>query len=223
MHSSFLDIAVILGVIHGSTSDGVYCYTNDQVLSSALRISTSFINVYPLANRTTDSSGKVLGIPIGRYPEDVYNGTGTQTDGGNPWYLCTAAMAQFMYAASTEYNAAQTITVTNTSKPFFDYFAPGAGVSVGQTHTYGSPKYNKVINGLNGWGDAFLRTVKYYTPTDGHLSEEFNRVTGAPQGAQDLTWSYAGVLTAAFARAEARGQKAYVKNLANLGIAANTS
>ncbi|TKA68494.1 hypothetical protein B0A55_08791 [Friedmanniomyces simplex] len=221
--SSYLDIAVVLGVIHGYAGDGVYSYTNDEVLSSALRISTSFIDVYPIANTTTDSSGLTLGIPIGRYPEDVYNGTGTQTNGGNPWYLCTAAMSQFLYSASTEYGGAGSISITNTSKPFFDYFAPAAGLQVGQTYNYGSQKYNQAINGLNGWGDAFMRTVKHYTPADGYLSEEYNRNTGVPQGAADLTWSYASVLTAAFARAELRGQKAYVKSLADLGITANTA
>lgn len=39
--SSYLDIAVILGVIHGYAGDGVYAYTDPEVLSSALRISTS--------------------------------------------------------------------------------------------------------------------------------------------------------------------------------------
>jgi len=221
--SSYLDIAVVLGVIHGYAGDGVYGYTNDEVLSTAVRIATSFIDVFPIANTTTDSSGQVLGIPIGRYPEDVYNGTGTATNGGNPWYLCTAAMSQFMYSASTQYGDAGSISITNVSKPFFDYFAPEAGLQIGQTYSYGSSKYNQVINSLNGWGDAFMRTIKNNTPSDGHLSEEFNRNTGVPQGAADLTWSYASVLTAAFARAELRGQKAYAKNLANLGITANTS
>ncbi|KAK4541511.1 hypothetical protein LTR36_007957 [Oleoguttula mirabilis] len=221
--ASYLDIAVVLGVIHGYAGDGVYGYTNDEVLSTALRIATSFIDVYPIANTTTDSASLVLGIPIGRYPEDVYNGTGTLTNGGNPWYLCTAAMSQFMYSASTTYGDAGSISITNVSKPFFDYFAPEAGLKVGQTYSYGSQKYNQAVSSLNGWGDAFMRTIKYYTPSDGHLSEEFNRNTGVPQGAADLTWSYASVLTAAFARAELRGQTAYAKNLANLGITANTS
>lgn len=221
--SSYLDISVVLGVIHGYAGDGVYGYTNDQVLSTALRIATSFIDVYPIANTTKDSSGQVLGIPIGRYPEDVYTGTGTAPNGGNPWYLCTAAMAQFLYSVSTEFADHGSITVTNTSKPFFDYFAPTAKVSVGQTYGYGSQKYNQAVNGLNGWGDAFMRTVKYYTPADGRLSEEYNRNSGVPTGAADLTWSYASILTASFARAELRGQKSFVKNLANLGIQANTA
>jgi len=63
--SSYKDIAVVLGVIHGYAGDGVYNFTNDRVLSSALQISTSFLSVYPIANTTRDSSNRVLGIPIG--------------------------------------------------------------------------------------------------------------------------------------------------------------
>lgn len=219
--ASYLDTAVILGIIHGYAGDGVYNYTNDEVLSTALRISTTFIDVYPIANTTTNAAGLTLGIPIGRYPEDVYNGTGSQTNGGNPWYLCTAAFSQFMYAASIEYSTAGSIAVTNTSKSFFDYFAPEANVTVGQTYSNGSTEYSDIVSSLNGWGDAFMRTIMYYTPEDGHLTEEINRNTGKPQGAADLTWSYASVLTAAFTRASLRGQTAYVGDLADLGFTPN--
>ena len=61
--SSYLDTAVILGVIHGYAGDNVYGYTNDEILSTALRISTSFIDVFPIASTHTDSTGKILGIP----------------------------------------------------------------------------------------------------------------------------------------------------------------
>jgi glucoamylase len=136
-------------------------------------------------------------------------------------YLCTAAFAQYMYSASSEYKAAGKISVTDISKPFWDYFAPQAGLQAGQTYSSSTARYRQATNGLNGWGDAFMRTVKYYTPDDGSLAEEFNRDTGVPQGAADLTWSYASVLTAAFARAELRGENGYVRSLANLGATPN--
>jgi glucoamylase len=158
---------------------------------------------------------------IGRYPEDVYNGTGTEPNGGNPWYLCTAAFAQYMYSASSEYESAGKISVTDISKPFWDYFAPQAGLQAGQTYSSSTARYRQAINGLNGWGDAFMRTVRYYTPDDGSLAEEFNRNTGVPQGAADLTWSYASILTAAFARAELRGEDGYVRDVANLEVTPN--
>ncbi|GAB7355611.1 hypothetical protein MBLNU459_g6337t2 [Dothideomycetes sp. NU459] len=215
--SSYKDIAVVLGIIHGYAGDGVYGYTNDKVLVSAYQISTSFLSIYPIANTTRDASGKVLGIPVGRYPEDVYNGTGTEANGGNPWFLCTASMAEFLYRAVSEYEAAGTLTVTNTSAPFFAYFAPSAGTTVGTAYASDTKVFKAVVAGLEGWGDAFMRRIKYHTPAGGHLSEEFNRNTGVSQGAADLTWSYASVLTASFARAVVAKNNNFVKNLANLG------
>nr|POE64151.1 glucoamylase [Quercus suber] len=219
--SSYLDIAVILGVLHGYADDDFFAYTNDQVQSTALRIATSFIDIYAVANATSDADGLTLGIPVGRYPEDVYDGTGTQPHGGNPWYLCTAAMAQFLYGASAAYSDDGSITVTTTSASFFDYFAASAGLEAGQTYTRTSQEFADAISGLNGWGDAFMRTIKYYMPSDGRLAEEFNRHTGVPQGAADLTWSYASVLTAAMSRAVVKNQTSYVTDLANLGIKSN--
>jgi glucoamylase len=49
-------------------------------------------------------------------------------------------------------------------------------------------------------GDSFLSRTRYHTDAAGHYSEQMNRVTGMMQGATDLTWSYASVLTAAAER-----------------------
>lgn len=221
--SSYLDAAVPLALIHGYADDGVFSYTNDQIHSTVVRFTTSFIQEYTLSNKTQqDPSGNPLGIPIGRYPEDVYNGTGTQPDGGNPWYLTTAAVAQYFWTASAEYQAVGSLAPTNTSLPFFTYFAPDAGIQLGRTYSSDSTEFAAVIDSLNGWGDAFMRTVKFYTPSDGSLAEEYNRDTGVPQGCVDLTWSYASILTASFQRAKARGQTQYVTQLANLGYQENS-
>ncbi|KXS96649.1 hypothetical protein AC578_6921 [Pseudocercospora eumusae] len=220
--SSYLDAAVPLGLIHGYANDNFYSYTNDQVLSTIVRFVTSFIDVYPLANKTqTDGSGRTLGVPIGRYPEDVYNGIETEENGGNPWYLTTAAIAQVMYAASDEYNSAENLTVTNTSLSFFEYFVPDAELKVGQTYVIDSQEFSKVIDSLAGWGDAFVRTVKYYTPSEWSLAEEYNRDDGVPQGCVDLTWSYASIITAAIQRAKTRNEDNFVRDLANLGFTPN--
>lgn len=220
--SSYLDTAVILGILHGYAGDGMLSYTNEQVLSTALQISTAFISVYPIAKQHSDSAGNTLSPPVGRYPEDVFNGTATEPDGGNPWYLCTAAFSQLMYSASSEYGTAGKISVTNVSKPFFDYFASEANAQIGQSYASGSKQFGQIISSLNGWGDAFMRAIKFYTPSSGHLTEEINRNSGVPQGAADLTWSYASVLTAAMARASLIGDKGYAASLANLGVALNS-
>lgn len=127
-----------------------------------------------------------------------------------------------MYNAASEYNGAGEICVTNISQPFFDYFAPEARLQAGKAYSKRSAQYQKAIGSLQGWGDAFMRRIKFYTPADGHLTEEYDRNTGQAVGVADLTWSYASVLTAAFARAEMMGDKDYVKKLADRGFVPNS-
>ncbi len=49
-------------------------------------------------------------------------------------------------------------------------------------------------------GDAFLETVRAFTPASGDLSEQFDQKSGAPSSARHLTWSYAAFITATAAR-----------------------
>jgi glucoamylase len=56
-----------------------------------------------------------------------------------------------------------------------------------------------------GRGDAFMETVRAFTPESGDLSEQFDRATGAQTSARHLAWSYAAFLTAASARRAASG------------------
>jgi glucoamylase len=49
-------------------------------------------------------------------------------------------------------------------------------------------------------GDAFLETVREFTPADGELSEQFDQNTGAPNSAPQLAWSYAAVISSVTAR-----------------------
>ena len=51
--------------------------------------------------------------------------------------------------------------------------------------------------GLIARGDAFMATIRDFTPADGHLGEQIDRMTGAPASARDLTWSYAAFVSAA--------------------------
>jgi len=49
-------------------------------------------------------------------------------------------------------------------------------------------------------GDAFLETVRAFTPASGELSEQFDRSTGQQVSAKKLAWSYAAFITAIAAR-----------------------
>ncbi|KAI9670683.1 MAG: glycoside hydrolase 15 protein [Alyxoria varia] len=207
--SSYEDVAVVLGVLHGYADDGVFGPTDERVLATAVRVATGFLDVFPIAGRHEDEKGNVLGIPVGRYPEDTYDGL--ETSGlGNPWYLTTLALAELLYRCTSSLTTARSLTVTHISLPFFQYFTPAANVSANATYTSDSPEFEHVVEGLKGWGDAFVRTVGFYGGSgeeegEGHLSEEFDRRTGIPTGARDLTWSYGAVLTAGMERVRVIG------------------
>jgi glucoamylase len=49
-------------------------------------------------------------------------------------------------------------------------------------------------------GDAFLETVRQYTPENGELSEQFDQRTGAQTSAKHLAWSYAAFISCVAAR-----------------------
>jgi glucoamylase len=59
-------------------------------------------------------------------------------------------------------------------------------------------------------GDAFLETVRAYTPASGELSEQFDQHTGVQRSAQQLAWSYAAFITCVHARRQlaAHGEQA---------------
>jgi glucoamylase len=54
-------------------------------------------------------------------------------------------------------------------------------------------------------GDAYLETVRSYTPTTGDMAEQFDRTTGAQNSARHLAWSYAAFISAVAARRRALG------------------
>jgi glucoamylase len=53
-------------------------------------------------------------------------------------------------------------------------------------------------------GDAYLETVRAFTPESGDLSEQFDQNNGAQTSARHLAWSYAAFLTAVAARRSIR-------------------
>lgn len=57
-----------------------------------------------------------------------------------------------------------------------------------------------VARGYFAQGDAFLETVRAFTPESGELSEQFDRRTGRQTSAKKLAWSYAAFITAIAAR-----------------------
>ena len=52
-------------------------------------------------------------------------------------------------------------------------------------------------------GDAYLATVRAYTPASGALSEQFDQTSGAQTSAKHLAWSYAAFISCVRARRDA--------------------
>jgi glucoamylase len=83
--------------------------------------------------------------------------------------------------------------VTDTSLGFFSQFVPDIDPG---TYFSNSSQYSTLTSAIKAFADGFVQITANYTPSDGGLAEQFDKSTGHPLSAADLTWSYASVLTA---------------------------
>ncbi|KAJ3192217.1 glycoside hydrolase 15 protein [Irineochytrium annulatum] len=201
-----LDSSIPLGVIHGYNGDGVFAPESDKVLATLYQFALGMISEYPLNQNTLlDNHDKPMGVAIGRYYGDHYDGVGTASQ-GNPWHLTTTSFAEVYYRAALGFLSQGSIAVTDLNFPFLSGPRPmGLSVpnlTVGATLSASSAGFKAVISALKAVGDSYVRRSRFYQQADGHLAEEFNRDCGEMNGVNDLTWSYAAFLSASFARAE---------------------
>ncbi|KII86815.1 carbohydrate-binding module family 20 protein [Plicaturopsis crispa FD-325 SS-3] len=159
---------------------------SDKALSNLLVYVNSFRSVYSIDSGIAADAA----VATGRYPEDSYQG-------GNPWYLTTLAVAEQLYDALIVWNAQGSLNVTSTSLAFFQTFS--SDVAVG-TYASSTSTFQSLTSAIKTYADGFVAVVAQYTPSDGGLAEQFDKSTGAPLSAVDLTWSYASALTAFAAR-----------------------
>jgi glucoamylase len=160
---------------------------SDRALSNLKVYVDSFRSIYPINSGIDVTSA----VAVGRYPEDKYYN-------GNPWYLSTFAVAEQLYDALLTWEFAGAINVTSTSLDFFRQFESSIGTG---TYPSDSSQYSKLISAIKPFADGFVEIAAKYTPSAGGLAEQFDKSTGQPLSAADLTWSYASVMTAASAYA----------------------
>lgn len=83
-----------------------------------------------------------------------------------------------------------TLSTSQTSPSlFFTDLLPGIKSGVYPSAT------PKITSAVRTYADAFLSVVQEYTPTDGGLSEEYDRDTSVQVSVPDLTWPYAAILS----------------------------
>ena len=162
---------------------------SEKALSNHKAVTDSFRS-WPINN------GIPLGqaVAVGRYIEDVYFN-------GNPWYLTTLAAAEQLYDALQVWESLGSLEVTDTSLSFFRDL--DSSVSPG-TYASTTATYRNLVSRVMDYADGYVAKVAEFTPADGRLAEQYDKFTGAPLSARDLTWSYAAFLTAAAARAKVR-------------------
>ena len=80
------------------------------------------------------------------------------------------------------------------------FFAQFSSSIIAGTYTSSTTTFASLIADIQSFADGFLAIIAKYTPSDGSLSEEYDKNTGTQLSAVDLTWSYASVLTAFAAR-----------------------
>ena len=178
---------------------------SDKALSNLKVYVDSFRSIYPINAGISATSA----VAVGRYPEDEYSGG--NVPGGNvflplfaphkksadaplqPWYLSTFAVAEQLYDALLTWESLNSLNVTNTSLHFFSQFIPNIKPRTYSSHNI---EYWRLIRAIRAFADGFVQIAARYTPPGGGLSEQFDKKTGLPRSAADLTWSYASVLTA---------------------------
>ncbi|KAL8831792.1 MAG: hypothetical protein Q9170_005149 [Blastenia crenularia] len=181
------DANSILGSIHSfdpasACDDTTLQPCSPRALANHKAVTDSFRSLYDIN----------LGIPegaavaVGRYTEDVYMG-------GNPWYINTLAAAEQLYDALYQFDRLGYLDVDTTSLPFYRDLDPL--IEVG-TYPSSSAVYANITSAIQRYADGYLIIVQNYTPSDGHLTEQYSRDDGSPLSAVDLTWFHSDDISA---------------------------
>ncbi|KAJ2730067.1 hypothetical protein IW152_005396 [Coemansia sp. BCRC 34962] len=206
---SNLDTQVLLASLHFTEAGDRYSVESSEIISTVLAILRRFESMYNI-NRVsfTDIYGVSvpMGVAVGRYPEDVYNGVGTLR--GNPWSLVTSALAEYHYRLALAFFAdpGSLVVVSSELIALLKWTAPylrdsDAGI-LGLLQRQNAMSVRSLQSYLLAVGDLYMARAARHTARDHTMNEQWNRDTGFGQGAIHLTWSYAAHTAAARARGQ---------------------
>ncbi|CCE62797.1 hypothetical protein TPHA_0D01570 [Tetrapisispora phaffii CBS 4417] len=222
-YRSGLDIATIIASLLSHSTDNEFLdnslpfdVDDSSILNSLYYLINEMSQLYPVnLNRKSMN----MGVALGRYPEDVYDGY--KKSEGNPWFLATSSASELIYQLIIKIKTLKQdilIPLATESKNnndhdifwtlIFDNIAhidtKESNIKNGNSYQlllpYNSRSFNQTLENLFKYGDSFLDCVREHSSEEGNLSEQFNKYTGFLQGAQDLTWSYNSFLSACQSR-----------------------
>ncbi|MES2886408.1 MAG: glycoside hydrolase family 15 protein [Pseudomonadota bacterium] len=185
-----LDIAVILSAIHTfGPPAAVHGVADPRMQSTLKRLEALFGAAYPINQGRAPGHGPAMG----RYEGDVYHS-------GGAWYLSTLGAAEFCFRAAM---VAPPILASPGPLRGSSQSWGGPAIDLRGTTTAGTTTVDASGRDAPDWfarGDAYLATVRVYTPASGDLSEQFDQRTGEQTSAKHLAWSYAAFISCAGAR-----------------------
>ncbi|KAJ1812453.1 hypothetical protein LPJ56_005499 [Coemansia sp. RSA 2599] len=199
--ASGLDSQVLLASLHSGMDDGVFTVESREMTATALRLLRVFEQMYPINRVLSVQVGRSevpVGVALGRYPEDVYNGVGTSR--GNPWSLITSAMAEYHYRLGIAYARGNGVAAGKELAELilWTWQRYPAGGMAGLQPLAG----NDLARYLLSIGDLYMARVYLHTDRDHKMYEQWASGNGYGRGAVHLTWSYAAHRAASRARSE---------------------
>lgn len=199
--SSALDTAILLAALHAEGfSRQVISFSDSLLLNTFYEIDSHFADLYAVNQQ---SEWERLGTAIGRYPEDRYDGHRTDSS-GNPWFLTTLAMAEFLYHFRDELlDPQKAFMLDDTNIQFVRLIWPERDWTPNDQIEFSSPEFEEFIRRVEIKAQSYFDRVHlHWAQGSGseQMSEQINRDHGFMQGAEDLTWSYSAYLRASLAR-----------------------
>jgi|GEM_PF-1762886 len=179
------------------SNDNFLNLTHPAVMGTVLALEDTFAPLYGV-NRAWRAAGHV-GLGWGRFPEDANDGLGAS--GGNPWPLTTLWAAQYCYRLAEKLAVGGPFPITDQRQvTYLNRITDQEMVRIGGQVTR-QQILTDLLPALRQRGDAYLQFVLAHQPQDGSITEQINRDTGQPQGARDLTWAMAELLSTLAMRA----------------------
>lgn len=126
--STTRDMTVIFAALRRRNQK--YSAGDPVIQATAMNLIDSFRN----DPRFSDQPGEEKpGIPIGRYPDDAWNGhervqdaKGNYVSAGHPWVITTLAMDEFFLRVATEIHQQGEVVINGLNRRFFEYVYGGA-------------------------------------------------------------------------------------------------
>ena len=182
-----LDIAATLAVLHARLDMGPHSVLDPRAQATLHRLEELFAAEYSINRRGHEGRAPALG----RYRGDRYYS-------GGAYYLATLGAAEFYFRLAQAVREGATIDVMDCNRGFIGQLM---GHETGEDRLPSAATGRwVVVEALLRRGDAFMATVRHFTPPSGELSEQFDQATGRQTSGKNLAWSYAAFITARSAR-----------------------